>query len=226
MSEQPPAEQPPARSAGGGRPLRADARRNRARVLAAANEVFAAEGLAVPLDEIARRAGVGAGTVYRHFPTKEALFEAVVADRLEALTTVGREALAGITGGADPGEAFFGYLAVVVADAGSKMDLADALVGAGVDLRQDTLAAAAELRGVLGELLTQAQAAAAVRADVDVADVHAVVGAAVAAERTRPADAQPGRLARIIGDGLRTAQAAAGRAAARTSGNGGESAGN
>ena len=57
------------------RPLRADAARNRARVLEVAYETFAAEGLSVPIDEIARRAGVGAGTVYRHFPTKEALFQ-------------------------------------------------------------------------------------------------------------------------------------------------------
>ena len=56
------------------RPLRADAARNRARVLEVAYETFAAEGLSVPIDEIARRAGVGAGTVYRHFPTKEDLF--------------------------------------------------------------------------------------------------------------------------------------------------------
>jgi AcrR family transcriptional regulator len=67
-------------------PLRADARRNRARVLEAAQEAFTAEGLSVPLDEIARRAGVGAGTVYRHFPTKEALFEAVVVHRIQGLT--------------------------------------------------------------------------------------------------------------------------------------------
>ncbi|MFD6451097.1 helix-turn-helix domain-containing protein, partial [Nocardia sp. NPDC060220] len=60
------------------RPLRADARRNRERVLAAAQEAFAAEGISVPLDDIARRAGVGAGTVYRHFPTKEALFTAAI----------------------------------------------------------------------------------------------------------------------------------------------------
>src|SRR3984957_3328332 len=56
------------------KPLRADAARNRARVLETAYETFAAEGLAVPIEEIARRAGVGAGTVYRHFPTKEDLF--------------------------------------------------------------------------------------------------------------------------------------------------------
>ena len=67
--------------------LRADAARNRARVLKVAYETFAAEGLGVPIDEIARRAGVGAGTVYRHFPTKEDLYRAVVDDRLRASST-------------------------------------------------------------------------------------------------------------------------------------------
>lgn len=63
---------------GEAQPLRADARRNRDRLLQAATAVFATDGLAAPLDEIARRAGVGPGTLYRHFPTKEALFEAVL----------------------------------------------------------------------------------------------------------------------------------------------------
>src|SRR3984893_11319753 len=72
------------------KPLRADAARNRARVLETAYETFAAEGLSVPIDEIARRAGVGAGTVYRHFPTKEDLFKAVVESRLRHLITEGR----------------------------------------------------------------------------------------------------------------------------------------
>ncbi|WP_327070793.1 TetR/AcrR family transcriptional regulator [Kitasatospora sp. NBC_01302] len=198
------------RRRGGGRRLRADARRNRARVLEAAREVFAAEGLAVPLDEIARRAGVGAGTVYRHFPTKEALFEAVVTDRIKALTKAGHEALARIDAGADPGEAFFGQLAVVVADAGSKMDLADALVGAGVDLQQATLDAAGDLRATLGELLTRAQSADAVRTDIDVADLHALVAGAVAAERARATDTRPGRLTQIISDGLRPARSTTG----------------
>ena len=67
------------------RPLRADARRNRERILAAATAAFAAEGLSVPLDEIARRAGVGPGTLYRHFPAKETLWEAVLHDRLRRL---------------------------------------------------------------------------------------------------------------------------------------------
>ncbi|MFC7660235.1 TetR/AcrR family transcriptional regulator [Pseudonocardia benzenivorans] len=72
------------------RPLRADARRNREKVLRAAQEAFAEHGMGVPLDEIAGRAGVGPGTVYRHFPTKEALFEAVVAARMQDLITAAR----------------------------------------------------------------------------------------------------------------------------------------
>ena len=75
------------------RPLRADAARNRARVLEVAYETFAAEGLSVPIDEIARRAGVGAGTVYRHFPTKEDLFQAVVESRMQHIIDAGRALL-------------------------------------------------------------------------------------------------------------------------------------
>ncbi len=71
------------------RPLRADAARNRARVLDVAYETFAAEGLSVPIDEIARRAGVGAGTVYRHFPTKESLFAAVIENRMQRIVDDG-----------------------------------------------------------------------------------------------------------------------------------------
>src|ERR1700741_2859748 len=77
--------------AAGGRPMRADAARNREKVLRAAREAFAESGYGVPLDEIAARAGVGPGTVYRHFPAKEALFEAVVAARLADLLEDARE---------------------------------------------------------------------------------------------------------------------------------------
>src|SRR5580700_6658522 len=72
-------------AAGPGRALRADAARNRENVLRAARDAFAESGYGVPLDEIAARAGVGPGTVYRHFPTKEALFEAVVTARVQDL---------------------------------------------------------------------------------------------------------------------------------------------
>ena len=73
-----------------GRPLRADAVRNREKVLRAAREAFGESGYGVPLDEIAARAGVGPGTVYRHFPAKEALFEAVATARVTDLVSEAR----------------------------------------------------------------------------------------------------------------------------------------
>jgi AcrR family transcriptional regulator len=74
-----------------GRPLRADARRNRERVLTAAREVFAEHGREAQMDDVARRAAVGVGTVYRHFPTKEALIDALVAEAFERLLVVAKE---------------------------------------------------------------------------------------------------------------------------------------
>src|SRR3954470_15646330 len=94
------------------RPLRADAVRNRERVLEVAYETMAAEGLSVPIDEIARRAGVGAGTVYRHFPTKESLLGAVVQDRLEHMVAYGRDLLASNA----PGDALFAYIKSMVTE--------------------------------------------------------------------------------------------------------------
>jgi AcrR family transcriptional regulator len=141
------------------RPLRADAARNREKVLRAAREAFAKYGYGVPLDEIAVRAGVGPGTVYRHFPAKEALFEAVVTARVEDLVADARAR----AGAADPGEAFFGYLAKMAAESAAKRDLPDAISIAG-SLRDD-------LNTALDVLLRQAQQAGAVRADVRTADL-------------------------------------------------------
>src|SRR3954463_7412337 len=76
-----------------GRPLRADARRNRERVLTAAREVFAEHGREAQMDDVARQAEVGVGTVYRHFPTKEALIEALALEAFERVATAAREAL-------------------------------------------------------------------------------------------------------------------------------------
>src|SRR5271156_1993990 len=73
------------------RPLRADAAKNRERILEAAEATFTAEGVSAPIDAVAERAGVGVGTVYRHFPTKEALFEAIVITRLDALIEITRQ---------------------------------------------------------------------------------------------------------------------------------------
>src|SRR5215467_9547609 len=92
------------------RKLRADAARNRTRVLEVAYDTFAAEGLSVPIDEIARRAGVGAGTVYRHFPTKDSLFQAIVLTRHERMTAQARQ----LASARDPGAAFLDFLAALV----------------------------------------------------------------------------------------------------------------
>src|SRR5215207_8155029 len=75
------------------RPLRRDAERNRLRILAAAREAFAEEGLCVTLDEIARRAGVGVGTVYRRFPDKESLVDALFEHRMEEFVALAEECL-------------------------------------------------------------------------------------------------------------------------------------
>jgi len=181
--------------------MRADAVRNRTKVLDAAREAFAVEGLAVPLDEIARRAGVGAGTVYRHFPTKEALFEAVIADRLLALA---RDAEARLAADGDAGEEFFGFFFATIEDADAKTDLAEAL--AAVGFQPETQLAAGRLTDGLRLLLERAQRAGSVRADVTVEDLHALALGAMTAEKRAAAHpaAEPGKLTRIICDGLRT----------------------
>ncbi|QZY46881.1 TetR/AcrR family transcriptional regulator [Mycolicibacterium austroafricanum] len=153
------------------RPLRADAARNRARVLEVAYDTFAAEGLGVPIDEIARRAEVGAGTVYRHFPTKQALVVAVAEDRVRRIVDHARTLLK--TEG--PGEALFVFLQDMVRSAAADHGLVDALVGYGLDLEVAAPGAEAAFLAALGELLAAAQRAGTVRADVDVAVIKALL---------------------------------------------------
>lgn len=178
--------------------LRADARRNREAVLDAARTAFAAEGLSVPLDEIARRAGVGPGTLYRHFPTKEALFEAVVHDRLCRLASEG----AAFRESPDPGAAFFTFIGRLAAEAAPKRDLFDALAGAGVEVGPAVMAAVDDLRAQITHLLGQAQQAGAVRADIGSADLTALLSGMLLAVRPRPgADSE--RVLSVFQDGLR-----------------------
>jgi AcrR family transcriptional regulator len=179
------------------RPLRADARRNRAKVLAAARTAFAADGLAVPLDEIARRAGVGAGTVYRHFPTKEALFEAIVLDQIIELT----ERAVAATRSPDVGAAFYRYITDLVSDGHTKKDLADALATTG--LRDETLRRSAELQQAVSDLLTAAQRAGAVRPDIDADDLHALTLGAITASHRHTDPARTRRVIAVLCDGLR-----------------------
>lgn len=182
------------------KPLRADARRNRERVLHAAQEAFAADGLAVPLDDIARRAGVGAGTVYRHFATKEALFEAVIAHRVGQFVHEART----LADAPDPGAAFFGFFARTVEYAQLNKAICDALeagFGGEPAARPDY---AEEFGSALGALLDRAQRAGAVRTDIDADDLRALLAGCLTMQRLA-ADRDPGRLTRIMYDGLRAA---------------------
>lgn len=186
------------------RALRADAERNRRRVLEVAQEVFAAEGLAVPIDEIARRAGLGVGTLYRHFPTKEALFAAIVVTRMESVVA---DAQALLDEDA-PGEAFFDFLARMVAGWGQKKDLVDALASAGADLK-DIGRVKHELHLRLDELLARAQRSGAMRPDVSMTEIFALLsGVFGALERQRSSPETRQRMLAIVFDGLRVPAAA------------------
>jgi AcrR family transcriptional regulator len=177
------------------KPLRADARRNRERVLIAAREAFAAEGPGVSLDDIARRAGVGPGTVHRHFPTKDALFTAVIIDRLSELASEARD----LAGAAEPGTAFFTFLDQLAEAARNNVALQTAFTDSN-ELHLSLADTGAALEAALTTLLTQAQRAGAVRTDIDVRDLHAVMSGALAIDQRA---STPGRGMSIVVDGLR-----------------------
>jgi AcrR family transcriptional regulator len=187
------------------KPLRADARRNRARLLDVAEAVFAARGTAVSTEEIAREAGVGIGTLFRHFPTKEALLTAVFVGRLHRLSA---EAVA-LSDADDPGAAFFAFFTRVVRHAATKHDFAVALPSD--DREVDALIASVreEVHGAFATLLARAQQAGTVRDDILVTDLLALmVGTARAIEyASANPDAQARTLA-IVMDGLRPTRSA------------------
>jgi AcrR family transcriptional regulator len=181
------------------RPLRADAKRNRARVLEAAQTVLASEGLSAPIDRIAEEAGVGVGTIYRHFPTQEALYEAVVLQAVAELIAYGKS----LATAADPGAAFFTLLGRVIDDVLSTKAVADALSSAGVDIKEQLSDALAQLEQSMSSLLRGAQRAGAVRSDVRAREVLALITAgSIAAEHFEPKRQQ--QMLSVILDGLRT----------------------
>jgi AcrR family transcriptional regulator len=202
MSSQPPETAPamPPAAHGSDRELRADARRNRERVLRTAQQLFATEGLGVSLDEIARRAGVGPGTVHRHFPAKEALYLAVAIDMLQQL--VAEAEVLAATG--DPA-ALFTLLSKMMASGAENAAVKSALAAAEFDLRSAAPGVAADLTRHVADLLDRGHAAGAVRRDATVDEVMALVAGAFAAIHHANAETSRERsahIARIILDGL------------------------
>ena len=151
------------------RPLRADARRNRELILDAARTAFGEAGAQAQMDDVAARAGVGVGTVYRHFPTKEALLGELVRQRFAVFTEHAREALAD---DGDPFEAFAGVLRrnceLMADDAGTR----HALTGADDNVLRHAADQHDELLAVTGKLIRRAQRAGSIRRDATTADVN------------------------------------------------------
>jgi AcrR family transcriptional regulator len=185
--------------------LRADARRNRAQILRAAETVFASKGPGAPIDEVAKEAGLGVGTLYRHFPTKEALIEAVVVDRMQGLLVDARARFAS----ADPGSALFAFLARVFDQAMATKALSNALANTGLDLKKRDSPLWdlwRELVRSTEKLLTRAQRAGLVRSDVDVEDLMAMVGGTAHVMEQSDGTCSAERILAIVCDGLRAAQ--------------------
>jgi AcrR family transcriptional regulator len=183
----------------GGRPQRADAQANRGRILDVAEEVFGKGGESASTEEVARLAGVGIGTVFRHFPTKAALLQAVLAREFDRL----RERAEVLLDAADPGEAFLGLFGHLAARAPAKIAITEALLDAGGDWDGDAARASDELRGAVGALLRQAQQAGAVRNDVELPEVYALLaGISRAAARAHLDEEAMARLLAVVFDGL------------------------
>ncbi|MGH3759124.1 TetR/AcrR family transcriptional regulator [Actinophytocola sp.] len=153
------------------KPLRADARRNRERILAAAEEVFVSRGAAASTEDVAARAGVAIGTVFRHFPTKRNLLSAIVKDLLARLTREVTELADG-----DPATALFDFFTRVVEQAAAKRAVVELLARRGVEV--GVADPVSTLRDAIGVLLERAQRAGAVRAEVRLDEVMALLTAA------------------------------------------------
>lgn len=147
--------------------LRADAKENREQILQAAHKIFAEKGLSVPISEIAREAGIGIGTVYRHFPTKEALFNAVNISYKQKFTEEARS-LANHT---DPGKAFFDFFLHVMEECFTNRSLRDSFRIGTIRLRKATSGVWLDFQLACADLLTRAQQAKAVREDIEIVDL-------------------------------------------------------
>jgi AcrR family transcriptional regulator len=151
------------------KPMRADAQRNHEKILEAAEEIFALDGVMVPIDIVAERAGVGIGTLYRHFPTKESLYEAIVLTRLDNVLSVADGFIEDPS--ADPGAALDAFLREFARQASEKRDLFEALGQAGIDIKSRFAERVDDLVARVDVLRTRAADAGAIRSDVETHDI-------------------------------------------------------
>jgi AcrR family transcriptional regulator len=176
--------------------LRADAKRNRDKLLNVAHRVFMTEGISVSMDEIARRAGVGVGTVYRHFPTKEDLFGAVIVSHKARLIEEANQLLYHD----DPGEAFFHYFARIIREGIANKAITDALVSS-LNIDAGRSEVARDFWRGIDNLLARAQQSGSVRADARIEDIKVLLIGILQA--TGDDGTFPDRIVSILCDGLR-----------------------
>jgi len=185
-----------------GRPLRADARRNVERLVDAAREIFAERGTDVPLDDIARQAGVGNATLYRRFPTRQALLEAVYRDRIEQLWSAAQRLLDSPA----PADALTAWLLDIVRDGSTSRGFTATLRAALRSERSDVEWCRELIYEAAGQLLARAQRGGTVRRDVTAVQLLKLAnGIAFATEREPDADHQAEQLLCLAMTGLRSA---------------------
>ncbi|MGK4595801.1 TetR/AcrR family transcriptional regulator [Amycolatopsis sp. w19] len=180
------------------RPMRADARRNYERIVAVAKEAFTADGVDVPADDIAKRAGVGAGTLYRHFPTRDKLIEAVYRDEIDGLAQQAYDLLDELP----PGKALETWLATHVIYVVEKHGLAMTLK-ASVDAGSEVFGwCQSRLRAASDTIVKAAQEEGVLRPDVTGTDILRL-GHGVGSAASKASEEDTKRLLAIVLDGLR-----------------------
>lgn len=182
------------------RRMRADARRNYERLLTEARAAFAEHGTDTSLEDVARRAGLGVGTLYRHFPNRYALMGAVFQNEVDALLTRSRELLE-----ADqPCSALVEWLRAIITHAGSYRGLARALMSGASDAANELSCCNVPMRAAGSALLARAQQAGAVRPDVEITDLMQLTNAIALAVEESPDDPDlADRLLRLTLTGLK-----------------------
>jgi len=166
------------------RPLRADARRNRERILQSARAVFAESGADAQIDDVARHAGVGVGTVYRHFPTKQALVTELVRQTFRLFTEWAREAL---EAGGEPFALIEGLLRRIAETAAGDAGVQYALASSDAQAaRSEAQAEQDELIAVIAELTGRARRAGTIRPGIEATDIAMLICGVVSAMGPRP----------------------------------------
>ncbi|WP_020661863.1 TetR/AcrR family transcriptional regulator [Amycolatopsis benzoatilytica] len=193
------------------KPMRADARRNYERLLVEARRAFAERGVDASLEDVARSAGVGIGTLYRHFPTRDDLIEALLRDRFDTQAAKARELLAA----EDPLDALYAWLVGFGATSSSYRGLTELLADAIDDPRSRLHASCEEMQTAASHLVDRAQKAGVLRADLTVRELLLLLHGASWGGTHLPGDGGTERLLSLVFTGLRASEQRGQRGGAR-----------